>query len=130
MSATTTLEGNLTREPEIRYTTLGVATTTLGLAVNRRWRNAATETWEEETSFFEVVCFRELAENAALTLTKGTRVVVTGRLVQRNWTDDEGRRRSKIEVMAEDLGPSLRFATAEVARQTRAPEEAIDSDPF
>ncbi|MEI6700755.1 MAG: single-stranded DNA-binding protein [Actinomycetota bacterium] len=130
MSATTTLEGNLTREPEIRYTTLGVATTTLGIAVNRRWRNAATETWEEETSFFDVVCFRELAENAALTLTKGTRILVTGRLVQRSWTDDEGHRRSKVEVTAEDLGPSLRFATAEVSRHARTTEEAVGSDPF
>jgi len=119
MSNVTTVTGNLTREPEIRYTASGQATTLLGLAVNRRWQDRETQTWEEATSFFDVVCWRELAENAALSLAKGMRVMVTGRLEQRSWETDEGERRSKVEIVAEELGPSLRFATAEVQRAAR-----------
>jgi single-strand DNA-binding protein len=124
MSNTTTLLGNLTRDPEIRYTRDGQATASFGLAVNRRWQNRGSDTWEEVTSFFEVVCWRDLAENVALSLVKGTRVVVTGRLEQRTWENEEGERRSRVEISAEDVGPSLRFATAEVTRaERRTPEQ-------
>jgi single-strand DNA-binding protein len=119
MSNATTVTGNLTRDPEIRYTRDGHASTLLGLAVNRRWENRETKEWEESTSFFDVVCWRELAENAALSLTKGMRVMVTGRLEQRSWETGEGERRSKVEIVAEEIGPSLRFATAEVQRSER-----------
>jgi len=70
---------NLTRDPEIRYTREGQATTNLGVATNRRWQNRETNEWEEATSFFDVVIWRDLAENVALSLTKGMRVIVTGR---------------------------------------------------
>lgn len=74
MTTTTTLIGNLTRDAEIRYTRDGQATTQLGVAVNRRWMNRTTNEWEEATSFFDVVCWRELAENVALCLiTRGSR---------------------------------------------------------
>jgi single-strand DNA-binding protein len=130
MSSTTALTGNLTRDPEIRYTRDGQATTTFGLAVNRRWQDRESREWEESTSFFDVVCWRELAENAALSLTKGMRVVVAGRLEQRNWETEEGERRSKVEVVADDLGASLRFAIVEVHRNERPsgvdPEQAAD----
>ncbi len=119
MSNSTTVTGNLTREPEIRYTREGHASTLLGLAVNRRWENRETREWEETTSFFDVVCWRDLAENAALSLAKGMRVMVTGRLEQRSWETDEGERRSKVEIVAEEIGPSLRFATADVQRKDR-----------
>jgi single-strand DNA-binding protein len=119
MSSTTTITGNLTREPEIRYTKEGQATTLFGVAVNRRWQDRETREWEESTSFFDVVCWRELAENAALSLAKGMRVTVTGRLEQRSWETEEGERRSKVEIVAEDIGPSLRYATAEVQRTER-----------
>jgi single-strand DNA-binding protein len=119
MSNTTTVTGNLTREPEIRYTREGHATTLLGVAVDRRWQDRQTNEWEESTSFLEVVCWRELAENAALSLVKGMRVMVTGRLEQRSWETEEGDRRSKVEIVAEEIGPSLRFATAEVHRNER-----------
>jgi single-strand DNA-binding protein len=124
MTTTITLIGNLTREPEIRYTRDGQATTTLGVAVNRRWQDRTTKEWEESTSFFDVVCWRELAENVAVTLVKGMRVVVTGRLEHRSWENDDGEHRSKVEVIADDLGPSLRFATAEVQRtERRTPDD-------
>jgi single-strand DNA-binding protein len=126
MATTITLIGNLTREPEIRYTRDGQATTSLGVAVNRRWQDRTTKEWEESTSFFDVVCWRELAENAALSLVKGMRVVVTGRLEHRSWDTEEGEHRSKVEVVADDLGPSLRFATAEVQRTERKSAAAED----
>ena len=126
MTTTITLIANLTREPEIRYTREGQATTTLGVAVNRRWQDRTTEEGEESTSFFDVVCWRELAENAALSLVKGMRVVVTGRLEHRSWETEEGEHRSKVEVVADDLGPSLRFATAEVQRNERRGAETDD----
>ncbi len=119
MSNGTTITGNLTREPEIRYTKEGQANTLLGVAVNRRWQDRETREWNESTSFFDVVCWRELAENVALSLAKGMRVVVTGRLEQRSWETDEGERRSKVEIVADEIGPSLRFATAEVQRVER-----------
>lgn len=119
MANTTTITGNLTREPEIRYTKDGQPTTQFGVAVNRRWQDRATQEWQESASFFDVVCWRELAENAALTLTKGMRVVVTGRLEQRSWETEEGEHRAKVEITAEEVGPSLRFATAEVHKVER-----------
>ena len=118
-ATTTTITGNLTRDPEIRYTREGQATTSLGVAVNRRWQNRETHEWEESTSFFDVVTWRELAENVALSLTKGMRVVVTGRLDQRSWETEEGDRRFKVEIVADEVGASLRFATADVHRVER-----------
>jgi single-strand DNA-binding protein len=119
MSNTTTLSGNLTRDPEIRYTRDGQANATFGLAVNRRWQPRGSEEWEEATSFFDVVCWRELAENVALSLVKGSRVVVTGRLDQHVWETELGERRSRVEITADEVGASLRFATAEVTRTSR-----------
>jgi single-strand DNA-binding protein len=119
MSTATSITGNLTRDPEIRYTRDGQATTTLGVAVNRRWQQRDSKEWEESTSFFDVVCWRELAENVALSMTKGMRVVVTGRLEQRSWENEDGDRRFKVEIVAEEIGPSLRFATADVMKVER-----------
>lgn len=117
--STVTLVGNLTRDPELRYTQSGVAQLTLGLAVGRRWQNRQTQQWEEQTSYFDVVLWRDAAENAASSLTKGTRVVVTGRLEQRSWDTPEGEKRYKVEVVADEIGPSLRWATAQVTRTPR-----------
>jgi len=129
MKTTATITGNLTRDPEIRYTRDGQATTTLGVAVNRRWKNRTTDEWEESTSFFDVVCWRELAENVALTLTKGARVVVTGRLEQRSWETEDGDTRSKVELVADEIGASLKFATADVHKVTgKDVDEAEDAE--
>jgi single-strand DNA-binding protein len=114
-----TITGNLTRDPEMRYTPSGVSKTTFGVAVNRSWRNQQTQEWEEQTSFFNVVAWRQLAENASASLTKGTRVIVTGRLEQRSWETDQGEKRSIVEIVADDIAPSLRWATAEVHRVER-----------
>ena len=115
----TTIVGNLTRDPEIRYTREGQATTSLSVAVNRRWQDKETKEWEESVSFLDVVCWRDLAENVALSLTKGARVVVTGRLEQRSWESDEGEKRSKVEIVADEIGASLRFATVDIHKVQR-----------
>jgi single-strand DNA-binding protein len=114
-----TLIGNITRDPELRFTPSGQANATFGLAVNRRWQNRQTQEWEEATSFFDVVCWREQAENASESLSRGARVIVTGRLEQRSWETPEGDKRSKIEVIADEIGPSLRWATAQVTKNER-----------
>ena len=117
---TVELIGNVTRDPELRFTPNGAAVANFGLAVNRRWRNQKTNEWEEQVSFFDVVCWRELAENASESLTKGTRGMVSGRLDQRSWEDPkDGSKRSKVEVVADEIGPSLRWATAQVSKNER-----------
>lgn len=123
-ATTTTIVGNLTRDPEIRYTRDGQASTVLGVAANRRWQNRETSEWEESTSFFDVITWRDLAENVALSLTKGTRVIVTGRLEQRSWETEEGDRRFKVEIVADEVGPALRFATVDVHRVVRSDSES------
>ena len=116
---TVTVVGNLTRDPELRYTPSGQANASFGVAVNRRWMNRQTNEWEERVSFFNVVCWREMADNASESLAKGARVVVTGRLEQRSWETENGEKRSVIEIVADEVGPSLRWATAEIKKNDR-----------
>jgi single-strand DNA-binding protein len=116
---TVTIVGNVTRDPEVRYTAGGQANATFGVAVNRRWMNRQTNDWEERTSFFNVVCWREMAENVAESIGKGTRVVVTGRLEQRSWETEQGEKRTVVEIAADEVAPSLRWATATVNRNER-----------
>jgi single-strand DNA-binding protein len=113
------LVGNCTRDPELRFTPSGQAVATFGLAVNRRWQNRQTNEWEEATSFFDVTCWQQLAENVSESVQKGTRVVVTGRLDQRSWETQDGEKRSKVEVVADEVAPSLRWATAEITKNER-----------
>lgn len=118
-----TLIGNVTRDPELRFTASGQATATFGLAVNRRWQNRQTNDWEEAVSFFNIVCWREMAENAAESLHKGTRVIVSGRLEQRSWETPDGEKKSVVEVIADEVGPSLRWASAHITRNERRTAE-------
>ena len=118
--STVTIVGNVTRDPEMRYTPSGVAKATFGVAVSRRWQNRTTQEWEEQTSFFNVVCWRDMAENVCESIGKGARVVVNGRLEQRSWDTQDGEKRSKIEIIADEIGPSLRWATARVERTDRS----------
>jgi single-strand DNA-binding protein len=119
MDNTVTLVGNATREPEVRYTPSGQTVVTFGLAVNRRWQNKTTNEWEEQVSFFDVKCWGQMGENVAESVPRGTRVVVTGRLEQRSWESDAGEKRSKVEVVADEVAPSLRWATAQVQKIER-----------
>jgi len=114
-----TVIGNCTRDPELRFTPSGMAVATFGVAVNRRWQNKQSNEWEEAVSFFDVTCWQQLAENVAESVYKGTRVVVTGRLDQRSWETQDGEKRSKVEIVADEVGPSLRYATAAVTKNER-----------
>jgi len=115
-----TVVGNITRDPEMRFTANGRSTTNFGIAVNRSWRNQQTNEWEERTSFFNVVSWGNLADNVGSALKKGMRVLVTGRLEQRSWETEQGDKRSVVEIVADEVGPSLLFATAEVHRIERS----------
>ena len=108
---TVTVVGNVTRDPELRFTPNGAAVTSFGLAWNRKGQND-----EDVVSFFDITCWSGLAENVAESIHKGDRVVVYGRLDQRSWENPEGERRSKVEIVADDVSPSLRWATVEITR--------------
>jgi single-strand DNA-binding protein len=109
--AAVTFAGNLTDDPEVRYTEGGIARAIFRVAVSGRR--------EQEPSFFTVIVWRDQAEHAAQSLSRGSRVVVVGRLQQRTWTAEDGSARSVIEVLADELGPSLRWATTTTTRATR-----------
>ena len=113
-----TIVGNITRDPELRFTPSGQANARLGVAVNRRWQDRSSGEWNEATSFFDVICWRELAENVSESLKRGARVIVTGRLEQRTW-EQEGNKRSVVEIIADEVAPSLRWATAKVDKTER-----------
>ncbi len=113
-----TLIGNLTREPEMRFTPSGVGQAILGLAVSRRYQDKNNE-WQEESGFYNVVCWRDLADNVQ-SLSKGTRVIVTGRLQWRQYQPEGSDKKTTIiEILADEIGPSLRWARAEVQRNER-----------
>ncbi|MFV0525801.1 MAG: single-stranded DNA-binding protein [Acidimicrobiales bacterium] len=115
-----TVTGNATREPELRFTPSGQAVASFGVAVNRRWQNRQTQEWEEAVSFFDITTWAQLAENVAESVGKGTRVTITGRLDQRSWETPEGDKRSKVEIVADDVAVSLRWATASVQKNERS----------
>lgn len=125
---TISIVGNVTRDPELRYTPGGQANCRLGVAVNRRWQDKTTNEWQEQTSFFDVVCWRELAENVAESVSRGTRVVVTGALEQRSWEQD-GAKRSAVEIVADEVAPSLRWATARVEKTEKRSENGAPAQP-
>ncbi len=116
---TVTIIGNLVEDPELRFTPSGVAMAKLRVAVNRRWRDR-NDQWQEETSFFGGTVWRDMAENIAESLQKGSRVILTGSLEQRSWETQDGERRSVVEIRIDELGPSLRWATAQVTRTSRS----------
>jgi single-strand DNA-binding protein len=117
MDSTVTIVGNITRDPELRFTAGGKGVASFGVAVGRRYQQNGE--WQEKTSFFNVTAWDTLGENIAASLTKGTRVIVTGRLEQREYETKEGEKRSVVEIVADEIGPSLRWARAEVERIAR-----------
>lgn len=114
------ITGNLTDDPELRYTPNGAAVVKFRVAVNRRFKDEAGNWKDGETSYFTVNAWRTLAENVAETLSRGTRVLVAGRLQMRSWETQEGDKRTVVEIEADEIGPSLRWATAKVERQSRS----------
>lgn len=115
---TITVTGNVTRDPELRYTQGGQSLASFGLAWNNRYQRDGE--WVEDVSFFDITCWGQLGENVAESITKGTRVVVNGRLDQRSWETQDGDKRSKVEITADEVSPSLRWATAQVTRNERS----------
>ncbi|MFM7898917.1 MAG: single-stranded DNA-binding protein, partial [Actinomycetota bacterium] len=99
------------------FTANGRAVASFGIAVGRRYQ--VNGEWQEQNSYFNVNAWGDLGENAAASLSKGARIVVTGRLEQREYTTREGDKRTAIDVIADELGPSLRWATAQVERTPR-----------
>jgi single-strand DNA-binding protein len=114
-----TLVGNITDEPELRFTPGGAAVANFTVAVNRRFRNQ-DGSWDDKLDgFFRCSCWRDMAENVSESLHKGSRVIITGRLQQRSWDDNDGNKRSTIEVQVDEVGPSLRWATAQITKARR-----------
>ena len=114
-----TVVGNLTADPELRYTQSGLAVANFTIASTPRNFDRASNEWKDgEALFLRASCWREFAEHVAGSLTKGTRVVATGRLKQRSYETKEGEKRTSIELEVDEIGPSLRYANATI---TRAP---------
>ena len=120
-----TVVGNLTADPELRYTQGGLAVANFTIASTPRTFDRTANDWKDgEALFLRASCWREFAEHVAGSLTKGSRVVATGRLKQRSYETKEGEKRTSIELEIDEIGPSLRYATAQV---TRAPGGASGS---
>jgi single-strand DNA-binding protein len=113
-----TITGNLTDDPELKFTPNGAAVANFRVAVTARVRDG--ETWRDgDTSYFRVNCWRQLAEHVSDSLGKGDRAVILGRLKSRSWETPEGDRRSVVEVEADEVAPSLRWATAKPQRAAK-----------
>ena len=116
-----TVVGNLTADPELRFTPSGAAVANFTVASTPRTFDRQSNEWKDgETLFLRCSIWREAAESVAESLTKGTRVIVTGRLVSRSYQDREGQNRTVFEVQVDEVGPSLRYATAKVTRTQRS----------
>ncbi|MFB7663947.1 single-stranded DNA-binding protein [Kitasatospora sp. NPDC056138] len=116
-----TVVGNLTDDPELRFTPQGVAMARFTIASTPRTYDKASGQWRDGTALFlRATAWREMATNVAESLTKGMRVVVQGRLVQHNWKTEQGENRSMVGLDVDEVGPSLRFATAKVTKVTKA----------
>lgn len=134
---TVTITGNLAADPELRFTQAGVAVASFTIAQTPRRFVKATNEWEDGTTLWmRCTVWRTLAENVTESLTKGTAVVATGRLTQDEWEDKEtGQKRTAVKMDVDDVGPSLRFATARVTRAARtgdgggSPKASRSSEP-
>jgi single-strand DNA-binding protein len=117
---TITIIGNLTADPELRFTPSGAAVANFTVASTPRTFDRQSQEWKDgEALFMRCSVWREQAESAAESLTKGMRVIVVGRLTQRSWDDKEGNKRTSIELQVDEVGPSLRWAQAKVTRAQR-----------
>ena len=116
-----TIVGNVTRDPDLRYTSTGLAVCNFSVASNRRWLNKSTNDWEEKVSFFDVTVWADHGQNVAESVLKGDRVVVTGRMEQRSWETETGDKRTKVEIVADVVAVSLEWATVtEIVKNEKA----------
>lgn len=133
-----TIVGNLTADPELRYTQAGHAVASFTIASTPRTFDPSTNGWKDgETLFLRASAWRDLGENVASSLTKGMQVIAVGKLKQRSYDDRDGNKRTSIELDVDEIGPSLRFATAQVTRSKgggggggRSQQRAVAEDPW
>ena len=123
-----TIVGNLTRDPELRFTPSGTPVASFGLAVNRSIQNKDTGEWTNSADFFNIVAWFKLAENCAQSLTKGDRVLISGRLSQDNWEDKSGQKRSACKIIANVIAPSLEFASCKIEKNPKIESGAAPSE--
>ena len=115
-----TVVGNLTSDPELRFTPSGAAVASFTVAASSRYLDRQSNEWKDtEPVFMRCSVWRQYAENVAESLTKGTRVIVQGRLKQRSYETREGEKRTVVEMEVDDVGPALRYATAKITRTAR-----------
>ena len=127
---TITVVGNITADPELRYTQNGIPVANFTIASTPRTFDRQANEWKDgEALFLRASVWREFAEHVAGSLTKGMRVIATGRLRQRSYQDRDGQNRIAIELEVDEIGPSLRYATAQVTRAARAGGTAAPSAP-
>lgn len=126
-----TVTGNLVADPELRYTSTGTAVCSIRVAATPRFKDEQTGQWKDgDTLFLPCNVWRQAAENVAESLSKGMRVVVTGRLKQRSWETKEGEKRISVELDADDIGVSLRNAAAKVSKTSRSDGTGQPADPW
>jgi single-strand DNA-binding protein len=134
-----TVVGNLTADPELRFTASGAAVVGFTVASTPSRFNRETNSWEDgDALFMRCSAWRQMAEHITESLTKGMRVIVTGRLQQRSYETREGEKRTTVELQVDEVGPSLRYATAEVRRVQRdggqqqrpARQAPVNDDPW
>ncbi|MER6047554.1 single-stranded DNA-binding protein [Streptomyces sp. NPDC001793] len=126
-----TIIGNLTADPEVRFTPSGAALAKFTVASTPRTYDKESGQWKDGTAaFFRCAAWRQLAEHIADSLAKGSRVVLSGRIRQHNWQTPEGENRSMLAVEVDDIGPSLQFATATVQRTQRNTPTGANGDPW
>lgn len=124
-----TILGNITRDPELRFTPSGTAVVSFGLAVNRSIQNKKSGEWQTEVDFFNVTAWFKLAENCAESLGKGDRVLVSGRLSQDSWEDKEGQKRSTVKIIASVVAPSMEFATCKLEKNPKMDSGGVAAAP-
>jgi len=120
--------GTLTQDVELKFIPSGKAVANLNIAANARKFNPDSKTWEDgEATFLRATLWGDAAENAAESLTKGTRVVYSGLLKQKSWTDKEGNNRNSLELEVDEIGPSLKWAVAKISKSTGKAKAAATS---
>ncbi len=126
-----TIIGNLTADPEMRYTASGAAVASFTIASTPRTFNRQTNEWQDgQTLFMRCQVWRDAAQNVAESLTKGMRVIAQGRLQQRSYTDREGAQRTVVEMQVDEIGPSLRYSTAQItSRRASGPGSQSPQGP-
>lgn len=127
---TLTIVGNLTADPELRFTASGTAVANFTVASTPRTFDRAAGDWKDgDTLYLRCTLWRQAAEHATESLTKGARVIVTGHLNQRSFETREGDKRTVMELLVDEIGPSLRYATATINRQPR-PNGTSEEPPY